>query len=315
LKEGNVRRHLIFATLVLATVVGTISVSLITGATTVPKKTRPNDSAALRVSTFNRLSSGSHTIVLNVGGLQRTFIVEVPPRKPVANRALVLVFHGGDDTAANTVHETDLLQQVTARGDLIVFLQGYENTWNEGSGMTAASLANVNDVAFTAAVIARLRQLFSYDPKRVAAVGFSNGAIMVEDLGCQLAASISLIVPVEGQMSTVQSASCAPARAESVYEIHGTADSVIPYNGGYFLTTIGEDTVLSAPNSVARWASLDGCSAGPATSTPSSAISLSTYSKCRNGAFVTLRTITGGNHAWTPNIGELVVQELALLPK
>ena len=87
-------------------------------------------------------------------------------------------------------------------------------------GSTAASIAHVNDVAFTAAVIARLRQLVSFDPRRVAAVGFSNGAIMVEDLGCHQAANIDLIVPVEGQMSTVQSASCSPARPESVYEIH-----------------------------------------------------------------------------------------------
>jgi polyhydroxybutyrate depolymerase len=191
------------------------------------------------------------------------------------------VYHGAEGTAASTVQETNLRQEVTARGDLIAFLQGYEDTWNEGSGTTPASLAHVNDVAYTADVIARTRQLESFDPSRVAAVGFSNGAIMVEDLGCHLASRISLIVPVEGQLSTVQSASCVPARPESVYEIHGAADSSIPYDGGYFSTSIGEDTVLSAPNSVARWADLDGCSAGPATSTPNSTISLSTYSKCR----------------------------------
>lgn len=309
------RRHLMTAALVLAIVAGPISVSVTTGASRVPKKTRHDDSAAPRASTFNHLSSGSHTLFLNVGGLERTFIVEVPYNKPVANRALVLVYHGADDTAANTIQETNLLHKVTARGDLIAFLQGYEDTWNEGSGTTPASLANVNDVAYTAAVIARLRQLVSFDPSRVAAVGFSNGAIMVEDLGCHLASLISLIVPVEGQLSTVQSASCSPARPESVYEIHGTADSAIPYDGGYFSTSIGEDTVLSAPISVARWAHLDGCSAGPVTSTPSSTISLSTYSKCRDDASVTLRTIAGGEHAWPPDIGQLVVQELAQLPK
>jgi polyhydroxybutyrate depolymerase len=173
----------------------------------------------------------------------------------------------------------------------------------------------VDDVAFTSAVITRLRQLLSFAPSRVAAVGFSNGAILVEDLGCRLASVISLIVPVEGQMSTVQSASCSPAKPESVYEIHGTADSVIPYSGGYFSTSIGEDTMLSAPNSVARWAHLDGCSTGPVTTTSGSTISLSTYSKCQGGATVTLRTINGGEHGWPPDIGQLVAQELSLLPK
>jgi poly(3-hydroxybutyrate) depolymerase len=66
---------------------------------------------------------------------------------------------------------------------------------------------------------------------------------------------------------------------------------------------------------VARWAQLDGCTTGPVTTTPSSTISLSTYSNCRDGASVTLQTIIGGVHVFPPNIGELVVQQLALLPK
>jgi poly(3-hydroxybutyrate) depolymerase len=48
---------------------------------------------------------------------------------------------------------------------------------------------------------------------------------------------------------------------------------------------------------------------------PSSTISLWTYSKCRDGASVILRTIIGGQHDWPPDIGQLVVQGLARLPK
>jgi polyhydroxybutyrate depolymerase len=295
-----VRRTPLAVTVILALVTALSGVSLAAGA---PPKT------------INRLSAGSHTLTLEVGNFERTFIVYVPPGKPVVSRALVLVFHGATDTAANMVTETNMLQQVNGHGDVIAFLQGYEDTWNEGSGSTPARLAHVNDVAFTAAVIARLEKLTSFDPSRVAAVGISNGAIMVEDLGCHLAGRISLIIPVEGEMSTVQSASCPVAKPENVYEIHGTTDPGILYTGGYFASGIGYDTVLSAPNSVARWAQLDGCTVGPVTSMPSSTISLSTYSKCRGGAFVTLRTIIGGVHAWPTNIGQLVVQELAQLPK
>jgi polyhydroxybutyrate depolymerase len=310
-----VRRHLMTAALILAMAAGQVGVYVAAGAVPVAKKTRRDDSVAVRTSAFNHLSSGSHTLTLMVGNRQRTYILEVPPKKPVVNRALVLVYHGATDTAANTVQETNILQKAGARGDVVAFLQGYEDTWNEGSGSTPASLAHVNDVAFTADLIKRLRQLVSFDPSRVAAVGFSNGAIMVEDLGCHLASVISLIIPVEGQLSTVQSASCKPARPESVYEVEGTADSTIPYDGGYFSTSIGEDTVLSSPKSVARWARLDGCAAGPATSTPSSTISLSTSSKCKDDVSVTLRTINGGQHEWPPDIGQLVVQGLAHLPK
>lgn len=311
------RRRLMTVTVILAIVAGPIGLCLSAGAVLASKGTGHGSSVAPRASapTFDRLSPGSHTLTLMVGNLQRTFIIEVPSDKPVANRALVLVYHGATDTAAGTVEETNILQEATARGDLVAFLQGYDDTWNEGSGSTPATTAHVNDVAFTADVIARLHQLVSFDSSRVAAVGFSNGAIMVEDLGCHLSSLISLIIPVEGQLSTLQSASCSPSRRESVYSIEGTGDASIPYGGGYFSSSIGYDTVLSAPKSVARWAHLDGCSARPATSMPNSTISLWTYSKCKDGVSVILRTIVGGQHEWPPDIGQLVVQGLAHLPK
>jgi polyhydroxybutyrate depolymerase len=313
--ENRVHKPPPFVALVLAVVAVLASASLAVAATPTHKLTRRRDSAHARKTVPNRLSPGSHTLSITVGGLQRTFIVDVPTGKAKANRALVLVYHGATDTAANTVTETDMLQQVSGHGDLIAFLQGFDDTWNEGSGSTPARTAHVNDVAFTADVIARMRILTTFDPSRVAAVGISNGAIMVEDLGCHLSGRISLIVPVEGQMSTVQSSTCSLAKPENVYEIHGTTDPEIPYAGGYFSSTVGHETVLSAPNSVARWAQLDGCSTGPATSSPNSTITLSTYSQCRDGAFVTLESIIGGQHAWPTDIGELVVQELSQLPK
>jgi polyhydroxybutyrate depolymerase len=323
-EEDPVNKTPLVVGLALAVIAVVASVSLAMGVTPSQKAVGPTpsqkgarrrDSALAKKSTINRLSAGSHTLSLKVGTMERTFIVDVPSGKAVANRALVLVYHGAYDTAANEVTETNLLQQVTGAGDLIAFLQGYDDTWNEGSGSTPARTAHVNDVAFTAAVIARLRQLTTFDPSRVAATGISNGAIMVEDLGCHLSGRIALIVPVEGEMSTVQSSTCSVAKSVNVYEIHGTTDPSIPYGGGYFSTSIGYDTVLSAPNSVARWAQLDGCSGGPATSTPSSTISLSTYSHCRDGASVTLQTIVDGQHVWPTNIGQLVVQQLAALPK
>lgn len=307
------RWHLRTTTLALS-IAGVVCLSLTTSASPISRQSLHAVPSARQASVSDHLSSGSHNLVVTVDKLRRTFIVNVPSGKEAVNRALVLVYHGAEDTATSTIQGTNILNNVSARGDVIAFLQGYDDTWNEGSGTTPASRAHVNDIAYTAAVISRLRRLVSFDPYRVAAVGFSNGAIMVEDVGCRLSSLISLIIPVEGQLSTVQSASCSLKRPVSVYEIHGTGDTIIPYRGGYFSTSIGEDTVLSAPNSVLRWAHLDGCSAGPVTSSPSSTISLSTYSKCRNLASVTLRTIAGGGHDWPSNIGQLVVQELSKFP-
>ena len=251
----------------------------------------PAENTTGTAPTTHTMTPGDHVIGITVDGLSRSFILHVPPQRPSASRPLILVFHGAEDSDASTVNGTDFEQVADQYGEVVAFLQGYQDTWNEGAGHTPAERAHVNDVAFTAAAIAKIETLVAFDHKRVVAAGFSNGALMVQDLGCRLAGEVSLIVPVEGELPVSVSASCAPADPISVYEIHATADSVIPYGGGPFHGVGGGTTVLSAPSSAARWAALDGCSPTPARSTPTSGIGLTAYSGCRGHVTVTLRTI------------------------
>ena len=132
---------------------------------------------------------------------------------------------------------------------------------------------------------------------------------MVETLGCRVAARIRLIVPVEGELNSAVSPGCAPSRPLNVYEIHGTADTSIPYGGGTFAGDGGPVSVLSARASAARWATLDGCSSTPRR-TSSAGVSLTLYGGCRGGVNVTLRTILAGTHQWGSNIGILVTTAL-----
>jgi polyhydroxybutyrate depolymerase len=254
------------------------------------------------------LSPGDHTITLLVGGRVRSLILHVPPDPPVAHRPLLLIFHGITDTAQSTEQGTDFSQVADQTGEVVAYLQGYEDSWNEQAGGTPAALAHVNDVAYTTAVIKLLERIVVFAHQRIVAVGFSNGALMVEDLGCRIAQELEYVIPVEGELAASTSSTCRPARPLSVYEIHGTADTAILYNGG--LIEGHTPVVLSAPASVARWAHLDRCSTPPATSDPSSSIKLTTYARCQKHSSVVLRTIIGGVHQWEPDIGEVVASVL-----
>jgi polyhydroxybutyrate depolymerase len=258
------------------------------------------------------LAPGDHDLAVSVDGRDRTLILHVPNTDPGGTpRPLALVYHGALDTAANTQSETDLDQVADSRGMLVAFLQGYQNTWNEGAGHTPAEVAGVDDVAFTAAALAAIERRVPVDRTRVAAVGFSNGALLADLLGCRLAASLSVIVPVAGPLPVSVAATCKPTRPVSVLEIHGTADASIPYNGGAFAGVGGGTTVLSAPDAVARWASLDRCKSTPSTKTTSS-VGVSTYSGCANRVSVSLRTLVGAGHGWPSDIGESVAGALGL---
>jgi polyhydroxybutyrate depolymerase len=226
----------------------------------------------------------------------------------------VLVFHGAGGNAEQTAKETDFVQAANQDGPIVAFLQGYEDTWNEGAGDTPAHAAHVNDVEFTSAALSQIERHYAIDRTRIAASGFSNGALLTELLGCQLADRLTLIAPVEGQLPVSVAASCRPTQAISVLEVHGTDDQAIPYAGGRFYGIGGGTTVLSAPASAARWAALDGCAPARRTPAPEATV-LTSYPRCRGGTVVQLRTLQGGTHNWLGNIGALIAGFLHQHPR
>lgn len=274
---------------------------------------RSHRSAPPRV---HRGTGGLKTVTVTSGGRRRTYLLYVPPGDASSHRLpLVLVFHGAGDTARHTVAETDLLSIAQRRHDMIlVFPQGYQNTWNEGTGQTAAARADVNDLAFTATILRRVEGHYAVDRHRVVATGFSNGALLTEYLGCALSRQLTMIAPVEGQLPQAVAAKCDPPKPVSVFEVDGTADSAIPYAGGAF-TGIGGvpgPPVLSAPASAQRWAALDRC-LPQAGDTTTGSVTFATHGSCEDHTTVTLATVNGGQHAWPSGYGPTLVNEIAAL--
>lgn len=257
-------------------------------------------------------------VTVESGGRHRTYLLYVPPGDSTEHPLpLVLVFHGAGETARQTVDETDLPNIAQQRHNMIlVFPQGYDDTWNEGTGSTPASQARVNDVAFVAAILGRVEADYAVDPHRVVATGFSNGALLTEDLGCRLSRRLTMIAPVEGQLPEATAGKCHPSAPLTVFEVNGTADGAIPYTGGAFTGTDGRPgpPVLSASDSAQRWATLDHCTGQPQSKT-SGAVTFGTYSGCDDAVTVTLATVNGGQHVWPPGYGPTLADAITALPR
>ncbi|GAB3800168.1 PHB depolymerase family esterase [Humibacter antri] len=269
-----------------------------------------SSTAAPATTASASVPAGDRTITVQAAGRTRTMIVHVPKGPAKGPMPLVLVFHGAGDTALSTAAGTDFESVADQRGMVVAFLQGYQNTWNEGAGHTPAEVAGIDDVAFARVALQRIQGMVPIDRQRVAAVGFSNGALLTDLLGCRLADAVRLIVPVSGPLPVSVSQSCRPSRPVSVLEVHGTADDAIPYGGGPFAGVGGGTTVLSAPDAVARWAALDGCGSRASTTPDAGGIRITSYTGCPPGVSVRLRTVEGGGHAWPADIGELVAEAL-----
>lgn len=295
-----------------ATVRPTASTRTSTAAAVPASSSSPVTRVAVPRARMSSGPSGTRTATITSQGRSRTFLVDAP--SGAGPHPLVLVYHGAGDTAAHTIAETDFSTLAAEKGWIIVYPQGFDDTWNEGAGNTPAHAAGVNDVFFTEQILRYMEAHYAVDRRRLAVVGESNGALLAQLLGCRIASQLTLIVPIEGQLPTSVSHDCAPSRPISVFEIHGTADASIPYGGGHFNGIGGGTTVLSAPASARRWATLDRCRTGSPARHESGSSTFTGYSGCRFATSVVLDTIRGGVHEWTPGIALLVARQFSAHP-
>jgi polyhydroxybutyrate depolymerase len=252
--------------------------------------------ALLLAASPPRASAAEATVVIESGGLSRQYLVHRPPA-PVSGSGkvpAVLIFHRGDGTAAEMVGLAGFDRVANRHGFVTVYPQGFADGWNDGRGVTKAGALGVDDIGFVSAIIDRLVADDNVDPARVYATGLSNGAMLVENLGCRLSGKIAAIAPVAGPMPAADAPGCAPGRPMPVLEIHGTADPFLPYRG-----SPGVDSV---PQTQQIWRDADGCGPVTATGLPRVVDDGTSVTRraavCRGGADVELYLVSGGGHTW-----------------
>jgi len=266
----------------------------------------PNPSIAPEtVGSFQPQVSGDTSHSINFGGQERTYLVHIPAGyDPTQPSPLVLVFHGFSLNAEEMVRITGFNTQADAEGFVVVYPNGSgkKSSWNGGDCCGEAQVKNVDDVGFVRALIEELSSWINIDRKRVYATGFSNGAIMVYRLACELSDQIAAIAPVGATQDFPQ---CQPGRPVSVLHFHGTNDQLNPYEGGVNQT--GTVDFLPVKDSIQFWVVENGCPP-EAQKDESGNIVHEEFSPCEQGTAVELYTIVAGEHAWPG--GESVSSEV-----
>jgi polyhydroxybutyrate depolymerase len=242
---------------------------------------------------------------LESGGLRREYLIHLPVgASSAAGLPVVIAFHGRLGTAQGMSTLTHLDRVADQHRFAVVYPQGYQRSWDDGRPNTPAHRHGVDDVAFVSALIRHLVAADQVDASRIYATGISNGAMLTERLGCELAGQLAGIAPVAGPMPVVVAGSCHPVRPIAMLEIHGTADPLVPYGGGQVRGGGRGDVVTSVPSTFARWRAIDRCGEPPTTaSLPDRAhdgtqVSVARGTSCAAGAPVVLYTVTGAGHTW-----------------
>jgi polyhydroxybutyrate depolymerase len=251
------------------------------------------------------LPAGLHERTLCVAGDRRSYLVHVPPGlDPACRWPVVLAFHGAGANARQMLRMSGLNDKADAARFLVVYPEGTGvgplKTFNGGGRGGTFAQGDVDDVAFTQALLDDLASVAPVDSCRVYATGISNGGMMCHRLALDLPGRIAAIAPVAGTLAV---APVRPARGVSVMHFHGRADGIVPWNGPNLLTPRFL-TFLSVDETIETWRQLNECPGEWQLSEYENRARDGTLVRRRDslpgrdGAEVVLIEIEGGGHTW-----------------
>ena len=238
-------------------------------------------------------------------GIQRNYIVYIPEIYDGSSAVpLVLNFHGYGSNATQQMFYGDFRDIADTEGFLLVHPEGTLSNgnqfWNVGFPGTTSS--TIDDVGFTEALIDELANSYAIDLDRVYATGMSNGGFMSFLLACQLSEKIAAVASVTGSMTPGTFNDCNAQHPTPVLQIHGTNDSVVPYDGNSIWT-------LPIVDVVSYWVNYNNCDTTPTTTTfpdldlsDGSTVEHSVYEDGDLGSTTEHMKVIGGGHTWPGSI-------------
>lgn len=174
--------------------------------------------------------------VIMVGGERRSYLAYVPARlSPGA--PIVLALHGTSQDGAAMRRWTgyELDQLADRKGFILLYPDGVDKSWNGCRRLqsTPNPTKPADDVAFMRALVRRFQVTAHADPRRVYALGYSNGGQLafrvMHDAPKLLAgvATTAASLPTDAYSVCPDMASRAP-----IMLVNGTEDPINPYEGG-----------------------------------------------------------------------------------
>ena len=248
-------------------------------------------------------ASAASAETIAIGGVARQYTVRLPDTKPAP---LVIVLHGNTQTGADMITRTAWPTVAKRESFAVVFPDGLNHSWADlrPNNLRAGRVPphGTDDVVFIGKLVEKLVADGSVDAKRVYITGISNGGAMTMTLVCKradlFAAAASVIMNLTEQSASL----CRPSRPVPMLMMNGTADPLIPYNGGRGTSRFAVDGFWSADRTLAFWRKNNGCDAKAIatdladTDTADRSTVTRIDSNCPAGRDVVLYRVNDGGH-------------------
>ena len=241
---------------------------------------------------------------IDIGGVARTFTAQLPEAKPAP---LVIVLHGNTQTGADMASRTSWPAMAKRDGFGVVFPDGLNRAWADlrpnANRAGRAPPKGTDDIGFIVKLIEKFVAEGTADPKRIYVTGVSNGGAMTMTLVCARAELFAAAASVIMNLTDEIAGACHPSKSVPMLMMNGTADPLIPYQGGRGSSRFAMPGFWSTEKSLAFWRSANGCEPGDAAvvdledrnkSDQSTVTRIE--SRCPRGSDVVLYRINDGGH-------------------
>ena len=234
---------------------------------------------------------------IQVGDMERTYRVHLPKNYDEAQPVpLLLAFHMYTGSGRTMEWLTHLNKIADREGFIVVYPDGYQYSWADGSNQYAADQAQVDDFAFVAALLDKLQEDYAVDATRIYATGFSSGGFMAQRLACEMPEKFAAIATVGAALTRNVIGDCLPETPTAIMMINGIDDHGVPWDG--------DQDYASVPDTVARWVEMNACPTeadrGPEIDAvdDGTRVERSVYGPCQAGTEVVLYSVSGSGHTW-----------------
>lgn len=228
---------------------------------------------------------------------KRRYIVYTPAsysERPQQRFPVVVNYHGGGMRMAEQMLYTQMNKTADRHHFIVVYPQGIKQDWNVGFDMDYAG--GTDDIGFTEAMLAKIKQDYRVDSERVYATGLSRGGFFSWRVAAQLPHLFAAVASVGAPMPVPVVKHHSKPGKVGVMLMHGTDDKIVAYGGkagGY----------LSATDTVQYWIKSNGIGGAGISTRKINADTRDetevTHVEHSAGALsVALVTIEGGGHTW-----------------
>jgi polyhydroxybutyrate depolymerase len=232
---------------------------------------------------------GQTTQTFTDQGKTRTYELYVPKGYDGrTNVPLLLDFHGFGSNAKQQMAYSNFAPIADREHFLIVAPDG-QGAVRHFNLTGERGLAN--DITMVGALLDRVEAALCVDTTRVYSTGMSDGGAITSLLACQMADRIAAFAPVAVIISLPR------CPAVPIVGFAGTADPVVPYNGGR-VNCCGNPSLPGAVSAMNTWAADAGCAPAYTDTKLSSQVVRRTWSGCKAPGEPVFYTIVGGGHTW-----------------